>query len=52
MDSVGEVAPAGEAHELRLGVTATFAAIDISVEPDDGNPAHSGVGLAGGRFTT
>lgn len=50
MDSVGEVS-VGE-HEFRLAVDGTFAAIDISVEPDDGNPDHSGVSLAGGRFTT
>ena len=50
MDSVGEVS-VGE-HEFELAVDGTFAAIDISVEPNDGDPDHSGVSLAGGRFTT
>ena len=51
MDSVGELSGDGE-HEYRLALTGTFAAVEISVEPNDGDPDHSGVSLAGGRFTT
>lgn len=52
MDSVGEVGVDGKEHEYRLTANGTFAAVDISVEPNDGNPAHSGVTLAGGRFSS
>lgn len=57
MDSVGEFNVAnpqreGQEHDFRLVVDGSFAAIDISVEPNDGDADHSGVSLAGGRFTT
>ena len=53
MESVGEVAPADGEADLETDVPGTgpFAAVDVSVEPDDGDPAHSGVSLAGGTFS-
>ena len=53
MESVGELAPSdGEAElEADLPGTGPFAAVDVSVEPDDGDPEHSGVSLAGGTFS-
>ena len=52
MESVGEVSPtAGEAElEVALPGAGPFAAVDVSVEPDDGDPEHSGRSLAGGTF--
>jgi anti-sigma-K factor RskA len=53
MESVGRVAPSDGEAELELEVPGTgpFAAVDVSVEPDDGDPAHSGSSLAGGTFS-
>jgi anti-sigma-K factor RskA len=53
MESVGEVAPTDGEADLEVDVPGTgpFAAVDVSVEPDDGDPAHSGVSLAGGTFS-
>ncbi|MBA2294412.1 MAG: anti-sigma factor, partial [Actinobacteria bacterium] len=39
-------------HEFRLTGAGALAAVDVSVEPNDGDPKHSGVSLAGGRFTS
>jgi anti-sigma-K factor RskA len=52
MESVGKVAPSdGEAElEVSLPGAGPFAAVDVSVEPDDGDPEHSGRSLAGGTF--
>lgn len=49
MESVGEVSPnAGEAElEVALPGAGPFAAVDVSVEPDDGDPEHSGRSLGG-----
>lgn len=57
MESVGELSVATlhrelDEHEFRLGVGGSFAAVEVSVEPNDGAPDHSGVSLAGGRFTS
>jgi anti-sigma-K factor RskA len=53
MESVGQVAPSGGEAELEVEVPGTgpFAAVDVSVEPDDGDPGHSGTSLAGGTFS-
>jgi anti-sigma-K factor RskA len=53
MEPVGEVAPTDGEAELETDVPGAgpFAAVDVSVEPDDGDPAHSGVSLAGGTFS-
>ena len=53
MESVGRVAPSGGEAELEVEVPGTgpFAAVDVSVEPDDGDPGHSGTSLAGGTFS-
>jgi anti-sigma-K factor RskA len=53
MESVGKVAPSDGEAELEVEVPGTgpFAALDVSVEPDDGDPAHSGTSLAGGTFS-
>ena len=52
MESVGEVSPTdGQAElEVTLPGAGPFAAVDVSVEPDDGDPGHSGRSLAGGTF--
>jgi anti-sigma-K factor RskA len=53
MESVGKVAPTDGEAELEVEVPGAgpFAALDVSVEPDDGDPAHSGTSLAGGTFS-
>ena len=53
MESVGRVAPSGGEAELEVEVPGTgpFAAVDVSVEPDDGDLGHSGTSLAGGTFS-
>jgi anti-sigma-K factor RskA len=53
MESVGRVAPSGGEAELEAEVPGTgpFAAVDVSVEPDDGDPGHSGTSLASGTFS-
>jgi anti-sigma-K factor RskA len=52
MEPVGSFSPGGDdaSLELRLPGAGTFTAVDVSVEPDGGPAAHSGVSLAGGRF--
>jgi anti-sigma-K factor RskA len=53
MESVGRVAPSDGEAELEVEVPGSgpFAAVDVSVEPDDGDPGHSGVSLASGTFS-
>ena len=52
MQAVGAfVAAEGTAHlELPLPGAGPFAAVDISVEEDDGPPQHSQESLAGARL--
>ncbi len=57
MQPVGELSVATlhrelEEHEFRLESAGSFAAIEVSVEPNDGDADHSGVSLAGGLFTS
>jgi len=57
MQPVGELSVATlhrelEEHEFRLESAGSFAAIEVSVEPNDGDPDYSGVSLAGGLFTS
>ena len=52
MEAVGSFTPTGGTAELDLPLPGPgdFQAVDVSVEPDGGSPAHSGVSLAGGSF--
>lgn len=53
MTSVGSFTPASGDVDLTLPLPspADYAAVDISVEPNGGPPAHSGTSLAGGAFS-
>lgn len=53
MEAVGSFTPSGADAELELPLPGPgdFRAVDISVEPDGGSAAHSGVSLAGGTFS-
>lgn len=53
MTSVGSFTPTSSDVDLTLPLPspADYAAVDISVEPNGGPPAHSGTSLAGGKFT-
>lgn len=44
-------APQDVALELELPVRGSFAAVDVSVEEDDGPPEHSNTSLATGAFS-
>ena len=52
MEAVGVFDPSGAEVNLELGLPGAgdYVAVDISVEPDAGSPAHSGTSLAGGKF--
>lgn len=52
MEAVGVFSPENPDLQLefRLPGTGDYQAVDVSVEPDAGSPAHSGRSLAGGRF--
>jgi hypothetical protein len=52
MIAVGSFTPASREVNLSLPLPtpADYAAVDISVEPNDGPPAHSGTSLAGATF--
>jgi len=52
MIAVGSFTPASRDMDLTLPLPAPgdYAAVDISVEPNDGPPAHSGTSLAGATF--
>lgn len=52
MESVGVFTPTSSDVELDLPLPGpgTYAAVDISVEEDDGPPAHSDTSLASGAF--
>lgn len=53
MTSVGSFTPSARDVDLTLPLPAPadYAAVDISVEPNGGPPAHSGTSLAGAKFT-
>lgn len=53
MTSVGSFTPSSGDVTLTLPLPAPadYAAVDISVEPNGGPPAHSGTSLAGAKFT-
>lgn len=53
MTSVGSFTPSSGNVDLTLPLPAPaeYAAVDISVEPNGGPPAHSGTSLAGAKFT-
>lgn len=53
MTAVGSFTPASPNVTLDLPLPApgTYAAMDISVQANDGPPAHSGTSLAGASFT-
>lgn len=53
MTSVGSFTPSSGDVTLNLPLPAPadYAAVDISVEPNGGPPAHSGTSLAGAKFT-
>ena len=53
MTSVGTFTPASQDVDLTLPLPppADYAAVDISVEPNGGAPAHSGTSLAGAKFS-
>ncbi len=52
MTSVGSFTPSSGDVDLMLPLPAPadYAAVDISVEPNGGPPAHSGTSLAGAKF--
>jgi len=52
MTSVGSFTPSSRNVDLTLPlpVPGDYAAVDISVEPNGGPPAHSGTSLAGAKF--
>jgi hypothetical protein len=52
MESVGVFTPTSSDVELDLPLPGpgNYAAVDVSVEEDDGPPAHSDTSLAGGAF--
>lgn len=52
MTSVGSFTPTSSDVDLTLPLPnpADYAAVDISVEPNGGPPAHSGTSLAAGKF--
>jgi|GEM_PF-984250 len=52
MTSVGSFTPSSRNVDLTLPLPAPadYAAVDISVEPNGGPPAHSGTSLAGAKF--
>lgn len=52
MTSVGSFTPSSRSVDLMLPLPAPadYAAVDISVEPNGGPPAHSGTSLAGAKF--
>lgn len=52
MTAVGSFTPASRDVDLSLPLPtpADYAAVDISVEPNDGPPTHSGTSLAGAKF--
>ncbi|MBU6364222.1 MAG: anti-sigma factor [Acidobacteria bacterium] len=52
MTSVGSFTPSSRSVDLMLPLPAPadYAAVDISVEPNGGSPAHSGTSLAGAKF--
>jgi len=57
MEPAGELTVAAnhtedDEHEFRLAGAGSLDAVNVSVEPNDGNPDHSGVNLAGGRFSS
>jgi hypothetical protein len=54
METVGVFAQGGSDVELefRLPGPGTYAAVDVSVEPNGGPAEHSGRSLAGGTFET
>jgi hypothetical protein len=53
MFPLGVVAPGTQTVELPAGLDlAEFPLVDVSVEPLDGNPAHSGVSVARGELDT
>ena len=53
MTSVGSFTPTSSDVDLTLPLPnpADYAAVDISVEPNGGPPAHSGTSLAEGKFS-
>lgn len=57
-EPVQELVPLGEvvgdgAHQIPAGVDlGATPIVDVSLEPDDGDPAHSGVSVARGRIDT
>ncbi len=53
MESVGVFTPTSSDVELDLPLPGpgNYAAVDVSVEEDDGPPAHSDTSLASGTFT-
>ena len=53
MESVGVFTPTSSDVELDLPLPGpgNYAAVDVSVEEDDGPPAHSDTSLASGAFT-
>jgi anti-sigma-K factor RskA len=52
MTSVGSFTPSSRDVDLTLPLPAPadYAAVDISVEPNGGAPAHSGTSLAAAKF--
>ena len=52
MTSVGSFTPSSRSVDLMLPLPAPadYSAVDISVEPNGGPPAHSGTSLAGAKF--
>lgn len=53
MTAVGSFTPAGRNVQLNLPlpVPGRYDAVDISVQQNNGSPAHSGTSLAGAHFT-
>jgi hypothetical protein len=53
MIAVGSFTPASRDVDLSLPLPAPadYAALDISIEPNDGPPAHSTISLAGAKFS-
>lgn len=53
MYSLGQITEADQRYRLPHGVTAQdFPIVDISIEPDDGDPTHSGQSVLRGVFTS
>jgi anti-sigma-K factor RskA len=53
MFPLGVVRPGAQTVELPAGLNlADFPLVDVSVEPLDGNPTHSGVSVVRGELTS